>query len=313
MTDQQPDEGLTPDQTQAVRALLRSVRVQDPIPPEVAARLEATLESLEAERNPGATRGGGHLRSDGVFVDPDPTTIRDLPEPPTPTAERPRAAADQPPQPNPSQHSLSQQPPLGGSWPTPQPAPQPASAYPVAGGPLPQQPSQQSPAPVVDLAARRRRRAGIGLLAAAAAVVAAVGVGQLVGNDDPTNDAGSETTPSEAPSEPQGDDSAAPSSPVIPSQEPLPSVGTSTFRADVERAWPLLAQMEPEGAEDLLLGCARPAGTDYAYPVTTPGSTAVHALYADQVGPGEFEVTLYDCSASEELTSARLRLSEEPE
>lgn len=312
MTDDQPEDGLTPDQTEAVRSLLRSLRVQGPIPPEVAARLDATLESLEAERNPGASRGGGHVRADGVFVDPDPTTIGrlpDAPDPPdqaapppgpTPTAERPRATPTAPGRPD---------APPAEPWGTAQPA----SAYPVAGGP-PAGPGQP-PAEVVDLAARRRRRrAGIGLLAAAAAVVAAVGVGQLVGNDNPTTDAGNEPSSSE-PTPGEASD-VVPTLPAVPTGgpqgEPLPSVGPATFRADVERVWPALAEMDPDSTGALLTGCTPPAGTDYAFPVTTPDSSMVHALYADRIGPGQYRVSLYDCTDSAELASAEFDLPDQP-
>ncbi|WP_133176475.1 hypothetical protein [Nocardioides currus] len=44
------DPELTPEQDEAVRALLASVRHTDPTPPEVVARLDETLASLTAER-----------------------------------------------------------------------------------------------------------------------------------------------------------------------------------------------------------------------------------------------------------------------
>ena len=54
-------------------------------------------------------------------------------------------------------------------------------------------PAEDAPAPVVDLGARRRRAAGIGLLAAAAVVVAGVAIGQglpLQGSSDSGSAAG---------------------------------------------------------------------------------------------------------------------------
>jgi hypothetical protein len=45
-----PDSDLTPAQDDAVRALLASARHTDPAPPDVVARLEATLASLRDER-----------------------------------------------------------------------------------------------------------------------------------------------------------------------------------------------------------------------------------------------------------------------
>lgn len=101
--DQTPDRsaGLPPEQ-EAVRRLLADARHDGPTPPEVVARLDATLDSLAAEREPATTT-----------------------------------------------------------------------------------------APVVDLGARRRRMAGIGLLAAAAVVVAGVALGQGLPSRDSGSDASS--------------------------------------------------------------------------------------------------------------------------
>ncbi|MBL0746626.1 hypothetical protein [Nocardioides baculatus] len=100
---QSPD--LPPEQ-EAVRRLLADARHDGPTPPEVVARLDATLASLAAERGPGPT--------------PETTS-----------------------------------------------------------------------APVVDLGARRRRAAGIGLLAAAAVVVAGVALGQGLPSGEDSSSAGS--------------------------------------------------------------------------------------------------------------------------
>ena len=50
MPDPVPESNLTPAQDDAVRALLASARHTAPTPPDVVARLEATLESLAEER-----------------------------------------------------------------------------------------------------------------------------------------------------------------------------------------------------------------------------------------------------------------------
>lgn len=50
MPDPVPDSNLTPAQDDAVRALLASARHSAPAPPDVVARLEATLASLSEER-----------------------------------------------------------------------------------------------------------------------------------------------------------------------------------------------------------------------------------------------------------------------
>lgn len=50
MSDPTPDSPLTPAQDDTVRALLASARHTDPVPPDVVARLEATLASLGEER-----------------------------------------------------------------------------------------------------------------------------------------------------------------------------------------------------------------------------------------------------------------------
>jgi hypothetical protein len=50
MPDPEPDSNLTPAQDDAVRALLASARHSAPTPPDVVARLDATLASLSAER-----------------------------------------------------------------------------------------------------------------------------------------------------------------------------------------------------------------------------------------------------------------------
>ncbi len=116
------DPTLPPEQ-EAVRRLLADARHDGPTPPEVVARLDATLASLAAERRPSTT----------------------------------------------------------------------ASTSPTA-------------APVVDLAARRRRMAGIGLLAAAAVVVAGVAIGQGLPSSDSSSDASSASAGEAGGSERSADD-----------------------------------------------------------------------------------------------------------
>lgn len=99
-----------PPEQEAVRRLLADARHDGPTPPEVVARLDATLASLAAEREPAATTTSAT------------TSVT---------------------------------------------------------------------APVVDLGARRRRMAGIGLLAASAVVVAGVALGQVVPSMQGGSDAGS--------------------------------------------------------------------------------------------------------------------------
>jgi len=73
---------------------------------------------------------------------------------------------------------------------------------------------QASPGRIVDIGSRRRRRAGIGLLAAASVVVAGVAIGQALprsGSDDATAGSSSESSIAESPapsSDASGDDRA---------------------------------------------------------------------------------------------------------
>lgn len=68
-------------------------------------------------------------------------------------------------------------------------------------------PAVERTAPVVDLASRRRRLAGVGLLAAAAVVVAGVALGQVLprGSGDAGTSAGSDSSLADAPAEAQRD------------------------------------------------------------------------------------------------------------
>lgn len=67
-----PDSPLTPEEDDAVRALLASARHSEPIPPDVVARLDETLSSLTAERRetraPVVTLASRRRRMAGTLV-----------------------------------------------------------------------------------------------------------------------------------------------------------------------------------------------------------------------------------------------------
>lgn len=287
---------LTPQQDAAVRALLREARHDAPCPPDVAARLDAVLESLEAAGNPGAGRGGGQIRPDGVFVDPDPTTFGTVSGPPAQPPPPPWHNDTAPTAPQPR----GQQP---GYPPTAPGFPGPTGAAPSA-------------VPVLDLAARRRRRIGIGLLAAAATVVAAVGIGQVLGGDDPQTNAVDEPTQATQTDPPndseQNEPSEAPGSTegAVPTQAPMPTVSALTFRSDVRAAWPQLQGLDRATIEQQLTGCSVPDGTDLVFPVWNDATSTQAALAADRIGDDRFRVTLYDCLDGTDLRSAVMDLSE---
>jgi hypothetical protein len=65
MTEQRPD-GLTPGQSEAVRRLLAGARHDEGVPDDVAARLDATLADLFAERGAEAPADSGHRDADVV-------------------------------------------------------------------------------------------------------------------------------------------------------------------------------------------------------------------------------------------------------
>jgi hypothetical protein len=108
---------------------------------------------------------------------------------------------------------------------------------PLEGAPAP----SERTAAVVDLASRRRRLTGAGLLAAAAVVVAGVALGQVLprGADDEGSSAGSDSSVAEAPAEAQqdgeSDDSGAGSSEQAPellkSPSATPFAGVPTLSA----------------------------------------------------------------------------------
>jgi hypothetical protein len=134
-------------------------------------------------------------------------------------------------------------------------------------------------APVVDLASRRRRMAGVGLLAAASVVVAGVAIGQVLprGAGDAGSSASSDSSLAESPAEAQqdsgadSDDSGAGSAELGPesmkSTSPTPLAGyptlSSTDPALEERLLVLrpgaAARSQYLGSADALGSCALPS------------------------------------------------------
>jgi hypothetical protein len=108
-------------------------------------------------------------------------------------------------------------------------------------------------APVVDLGARRRRLAGVGLLAAAAVVVAGVAIGQALprmqGSDDAGSSAGGDSTTSQrdlgAESSEAEDDAAAGSSELAPESP-------KSFAPSPRASLPSVSVADPALADRLL-------------------------------------------------------------
>lgn len=106
-----------------------------------------------------------------------------------------------------------------------------------------------APAPVIDLGARRRRRAGIGLLAAAAVVVGGVALGQGLpsgGNDAGSASAGDTATSQEqAPSDQRDGDSSggAESQELVP--QPKQATSVPTLSTSDDRLAQELRRLEP--------------------------------------------------------------------
>jgi len=131
-------------------------------------------------------------------------------------------------------------------------------------------------APVVDLASRRRRLAGVGLLAAASVVVAGVALGQVLPLDsgDAGSTATSESSPADAPAEagPQSgsDDSSAGGAELAPeslrSSPATPFAGHPTLSSSDAALEQQLVDLRPGAAErpqdlgsvDALSSCALP-------------------------------------------------------
>jgi hypothetical protein len=139
--------------------------------------------------------------------------------------------------------------------------------------------SSDREAAVVDLASRRRRMAGVGLLAAASVVVAGVAIGQVLprGSGDAGTSAGSDSALAESPAE-AGEDSDSPTDDSgagdaelapesLKSGSPTPLAGypavSSTDEALEERVLELrpaaVARSQYLGSADALGSCALPS------------------------------------------------------
>lgn len=136
--------------------------------------------------------------------------------------------------------------------------------------------SPERTAPVVDLSARRRRLAGVGLLAAASVVVAGVAIGQVLprGAGDEGMSAGSDSsladTPAETQQEGESDDSGAGSSEQAPellkSPSATPFAGVPTISASdpaleqrlVDLRSEAVARSQDLGSVDALSTCTLP-------------------------------------------------------
>lgn len=134
-------------------------------------------------------------------------------------------------------------------------------------------------APVVDLALRRRRMAGVGLLAAASVVVAGVAIGQVLprGAEDAGSSAGADSSLAESPAE-AGEDSDSPSDDSgagdaelapesLKSASPTPLAGYPALSSTDEALDERLVVLRPSaaarsqylGSADALGSCALPS------------------------------------------------------
>lgn len=166
-------------------------------------------------------------------------------------------------------------------------------------------------APVLDLAARRRRGAGMALLAAAAVVVAGVGIGQVLGGGGDMDDGataggdsdGSAESFSSGESGAETPSDAADEDPVAESGRQnstaaadLPAVSSDTLRRDLRaalRAAALVTAAEPDptcALAEAALGDGTPV------PVTLDGQPAL-ALYAVPKGSRQ-RVDVYLCGTA---------------
>ena len=108
-------------------------------------------------------------------------------------------------------------------------------------------PAEDASAPVVDLGARRRRTAGIGLLAAAAVVVAGVAIGQglpLQGSSDSGSAAGGDSATSERDLSADSGDAAG-SQEMAPQAKQSPDAVPTITTSDPDLA-AQLADLEPD-------------------------------------------------------------------
>jgi len=172
-------------------------------------------------------------------------------------------------------------------------------------------------APVVDLAARRRRGAGVGLLAAAAVVVAGVGIGQVIDRSGSMDGDNGSATSSEsfdrgdAGGSGEGDAGAdagagqdeAPAAEDsrrgATASDGAPEVSTDSLRRDLRAALlsaaSLTAAPEPE-AEAACAVAEAVLGDGTRVPITLDGRPAL-AVYAVPQG-GRQQVDVYLCSTA---------------
>jgi hypothetical protein len=180
-------------------------------------------------------------------------------------------------------------------------------------------------APVVDLGARRRRRAGIGLLAAAAVVVAGVAVGQALprmsGSDDASSSAGVAADSGGSDRELGGDrtdggadsSSGAEAPESMKSQAPTPLLGAPTLSSsDTDLSDDLLTLREGAtprsgglGSADALSSCdLRGIGRGRRVVARVDGQLGV-VVFRRPDGAAQ-EVALYVCGTPEPVRTLTL-------
>jgi hypothetical protein len=178
-------------------------------------------------------------------------------------------------------------------------------------------------APVVDLASRRRRLVGFGLLAAASVVVAGVAIGQVLprGAGDEGSSAGSDSSLADAPAEAQqdgeSDDSGAGSSEQAPellkSPSATPFAGVPTIsstdpaleRRLVDLRPGAAARSQDVGSVDALSGCTLPSlGQGRRLLAQVDGELGV-VVFRRPAG-GTQQAELYVCGAPDPLRTLTL-------
>lgn len=168
-------------------------------------------------------------------------------------------------------------------------------------------------APVVDLASRRRRLAGVGLLAAASVVVAGVALGQVLprGSGDAGSSAGSDSsladTPAEAERDFQSDDSGAGSELAPESLKSSPGTPFAGYPAIsvtdpaleqqlVDLRAGAVARSQDLGSVDALSSCALPSlGQGRRLLAQVDGELGV--VVFRRPGSGTQQAELYVCGA----------------
>lgn len=173
------------------------------------------------------------------------------------------------------------------------------------------------PAPVVDLdtARRRRRNAGRVLVAAAAVIVAGVGIGQVIGVSDGSDDSsagGSTAVQQEAPDRGQSESAdAAPPPAALAEQVPLQLNGTDLAQQVEDQLGALPSDVRSEtlaGDSPLLTDpsftCQSSVSTadgTRVIPAYVDGAAALLALSPADGGPQS--ARLVDCATGDDLAS----------